>query len=154
MQNAVHGILSVSGFNIHRPVSMNQINILSSIRLLAPTSLTDRSWDFDAESFGYVHYVTPITRFHGDRHGKELPLYPFDPYLLRSGSPSKPGSMREVTTGSDNNNNFTTLTIAPWPAAIKTTQILHMHVCSYLFGPRTTNSPKLKSHAYIEENPR
>ena len=55
---------------------MNQMHILSSIRLLVLTSLTDRSWDFDAESFGFVHRVTTITRFHGARHGKELHLVP------------------------------------------------------------------------------
>ena len=76
--------------------------------------------------------------------GKNSPLYPFDPYLLRSGRPSKPGALREVTNGSGYNNNSTISTIAQWSAAIKTTQILHMYVCSYHFGPPAADGPGLR----------
>ena len=55
---------------------MNQINILLSIKFLILTSLIDRSWAFDGESFGYVHNVTSMERFHGARHGKENSLVP------------------------------------------------------------------------------
>ena len=72
--------------------------------------------------------------------GKNSFLYPFDPYPLRSGRLSKAGALREVTSGSDFNNNITISTIAQW-SATKTTKILRMCVSSSHFGPLTAEDP-------------